>query len=629
MEARKVVCFVGIILMFVFLAEEALGAMPTPGSIAYPSSSSSGSYIITWTSATNPNGYRQFYHLQEQKNNGTWVTVSEYTSSGHRVGMLSNGNYKYRVRACSDELGCGAYRTGTTIAVVSLQAPTSTLSASPTEIPVSGSSNLTWSSTHASNCTLDGVSVEPSGSKAFSNINASRDYTLNCQNALQSVQKIQRITVVPAPIISAFYANPGVVGRGSQTTLHWAVSNAASCTINGASASTPHATAPLTADTTFALVCSGIGGTASSSVIVQAPPPPAITSFTSAANPVEAGMGTTLNWASSNATSCRLNNQPVATSSGSYPTGTLTGNIGYTLVCDGYSGSASRNLSLTVAPRTTLSSFTLDANPIAAGQSTIVRWSVANANSCTMNGTTIPSSGSQNTGVKTNSESFRIQCAGTLNNIDQSLALTVNPAPVISSFNPDQNPIAIGHGTTLRWSTVNATSCTLNGATVSVMGAQSTGALSVNKQYSLICIGTNGATASRDITIVATPEPVATLSSNFTHVETSSGTTVNWTSNNSTSCTLNGNAVALNGSVATGPLTSSKAYDLICVSGVGSVSKSITVTVVPLQTLWRSIGQCDPRTGRVQQICGDSRGCSVNETRTSDAVCKVSTDCQP
>lgn len=64
----------------------------------------------------------------------------------------------------------------------------------------------------------------------------------------------------------------------------------------------------------------------------------------------------------------------------------------------------------------------------------------------------------------------------------------------------DNTTINPGQSTTIHWTTTNATSATLNGASVAVNGSQSTGALSSTTTYTLVATGADG-TAQQSITI--------------------------------------------------------------------------------------------------------------------------------
>lgn len=84
---------------------------------------------------------------------------------------------------------------------------------------------------------------------------------------------------------------------------------------------------------------------------VPAPPPPAPTlSFTASSPSIAYNSATTLNWSSTNATSCTASGSwsGAKGTSGSQSTGTLTSTQTYTLVCSGSGGSAQKSVTVSV-----------------------------------------------------------------------------------------------------------------------------------------------------------------------------------------------------------------------------------------------------------------------------------------
>ena len=87
------------------------GTLPgVPSSITVPSSSTSGSYTISWGPAS---GTVTAYHLYEATNTDFSGQQFVYTGTALSTALSGRGNgtYYYRVRACFDD-DCSAYRTG-------------------------------------------------------------------------------------------------------------------------------------------------------------------------------------------------------------------------------------------------------------------------------------------------------------------------------------------------------------------------------------------------------------------------------------------------------------------------------------------------------------------------------------
>ena len=154
--------------------------------------------------------------------------------------------------------------------------PTVTLAANPTSINSGQSSTLTWSSTNATSCTASGGW---SGAKATSGTEqvtpvATGTYTLSCTGTAGSASQSATVTVVnPPPTLTLTVSDPLVVPTEA-ATLTWSTTNATTCMASGGWSGTKgtsgsESTGLLTAATTFALDCTGPGGSVSESVAVS------------------------------------------------------------------------------------------------------------------------------------------------------------------------------------------------------------------------------------------------------------------------------------------------------------------------------------------------------------------------
>ena len=82
---------------------------PSP---SVPSSSSTGSYTISWTSVPGATSYP----LLEQVNGGGWVSVQNQGATSWSTSSKGNGSYGYTVQACNAG-GCGPWSGTVTITV--------------------------------------------------------------------------------------------------------------------------------------------------------------------------------------------------------------------------------------------------------------------------------------------------------------------------------------------------------------------------------------------------------------------------------------------------------------------------------------------------------------------------------
>jgi YD repeat-containing protein len=125
--------------------EVASGAPPgIPASITVPSSSSTGSYTISWGVAS---GTLTAYELYEATNAGFTGETLAYsgTALSKAISGKGNGTYYYRVRACNGTI-CSGYRTGANPTVVTLAVPAPPASISGPSMNTTGNYSISWSS---------------------------------------------------------------------------------------------------------------------------------------------------------------------------------------------------------------------------------------------------------------------------------------------------------------------------------------------------------------------------------------------------------------------------------------------------------------------------------------------------
>lgn len=105
-------------------------------SLNVPSTSSNGSYSVTWSAVTGATSYT----LQEQVNSGTWATAQSSAALSWTASGKSNGSYGYRVQACNSS-GCGAWSTTASVTVLLPPSAPTSLSVPATS---SGSVAVSW-----------------------------------------------------------------------------------------------------------------------------------------------------------------------------------------------------------------------------------------------------------------------------------------------------------------------------------------------------------------------------------------------------------------------------------------------------------------------------------------------------
>ena len=533
-------------------------------------------------------------------NNATACTASGAWTGAKAVhGSQSTGDL---TATSTYTLTCaGAGGTAKQSATVSVKAPTPTISlvANPSSVLSNGATTLTWSAANATACKASGAW---SGNKALAGTQSSGALTANSVFGLACTgpggSAAQSVTVTVSPHTTAVVslsAKPSTVSRGSETTLAWSATNATACTASGGwSGSKPvsgsQSTGALTANTTYALACTGPGGGATQTTTVSVTSPGPGVSLTLNPTTVKSGASTALTWSSTNATACTASGgwsgaKPV---SGSQSSGALTASKTYTLTCTGPGGSATQSATVTVS--SSAPTVTLKASPstVPSGSAASLSWSSTNATACAASGSwsgALATSGTRATGALTASQSYDITCTGAGGSAMQSATVTVSsPAPTVT-FTASPSSVRSGAASTLTWSATHATACTAQGSwsgSKAVSGTQSTGALTANQSYGLTCTGPGGSASQTAAVSVTAAAPTVTLSANPSTVKSGNTTTLSWTSTNATSCSASGGwsgAKATSGSSATAALTANTTYSITCTGSGGSAVQSATVTV--------------------------------------------------
>lgn len=245
-------------------------------------------------------------------------------------------------------------------------------------------------------------------------------------------------------------------------------------------------------------------------------------------------------------------------------------------------GFAQASVSVNVTPKT-----------IAPGGSATISWSASNVSSCTYEGSSWPSSGSQQVSPPS-TKTYTLVCVPKTGGgqVSGSATLTVTtPSPPTVSVSASPTTINAGQSSTITWSSSNASSCTYDGLSWPVSGSQSVSP-TATKTYTLSCSNAGG-TTSRSVTITVKsasstpPLPTVTASLASTSIPINGTTTVTWSSTNATSCNQGGTS----GTKTVGPYSSAGNRSLIvsCTGAGGTTSKTLNFTVTQNGG---SAGQC-------------------------------------
>jgi hypothetical protein len=327
----------------------------------------------------------------------------------------------------------------------------------------------------------------------------------------------------------------------------------------------------------------------------SAPPPPTVT-LTAIDPTIASGASTTIDWTSTNATTCTASGawSGARATSGQQDTGVLTSSQVYTMTCTGSGGTtapATATVTVTAAPPAV--SITASPNPVASGSGSTISWNVTGATSCLAsggwNGLKNPVSGSQFSAALSASTSFTLDCTGAGGS--QSGSVTVNvtpPAPtVVVTASP--NPVDYGARTTLTKTVTNATSCAwtagnLTGSTAAG-GAVLSLPLTTATTFTLQCTNAGG---SQSGSVLVNVNPILNATVTLTAAPptiTSGGTSrLTWVTTNANACTGTGGTfagarTAGGGFLDVTPATTT-AYGITCTAAAGASASSSTQVIV-------------------------------------------------
>ncbi|UJB64382.1 hypothetical protein YS110_06295 [Acidovorax sp. YS12] len=260
-------------------------------------------------------------------------------------------------------------------------------------------------------------------------------------------------------------------------------------------------------------------------------PPVKIDSFASDAAAVAQGGSYTLNWASTDAASCTLDDAAVAVSGSQIVTAAALGAKSHALRCVGVLAydTLTRNVSVTVeeaaAAPVEITAFTVAPAAVTLGQAATLSWTVEHATGCTASGdwsgSKAAAGGSESvTPAMTGTKTYTLTCTdGTAQSV-KSVTLPVTAAATPPSFtaalSASPTSITVGQSATLNWTAANASSCMASGAWAgsrSLTGTETvTPSAAGTYSYTLTCSGDGpDAVSSTTLTVNASSKSVISL----------------------------------------------------------------------------------------------------------------------
>lgn len=338
--------------------------------------------------------------------------------------------------------------------------PTLSLSASSTSVASGDWTRLSWSAEDAESCIASGdwsTSKSLSGYQWVGPISEQSTYRLRCEGAGGSVTRSVTISVaeVPEPSLTISAADTSI-NEGDSAEISWSAANVDSCGASGdwsgsRSSSGTESIGPLSADATFRLTCTGVGGSITRSVSVSvaaqaapAPAPAPAVSLTAGATLVAAGDATQLSWSATDADTCTASGawSGSKATTGSQSTGNLNGSATFNLTCTGPGGSGSDSVTVAIAAQPSVNLSAADA-VVPKGGSTQLSWSSSNAESCSASADwsgAKATSGSQSVGPINAKATFTLTCSnGVGQNAATTISVAVNDSLILSWQTPTEN----------------------------------------------------------------------------------------------------------------------------------------------------------------------------------------------
>ena len=349
-----------------------------------PAPSPDGDYTVSWQGARCALDFGQGLSCRELQarvgDDGSWTTVSGIPNqaTSHGVTGKAHGTYYYRlVRGEGDALQVVAGPVRVTVAEDDDEEPEPELAASiswdPETVDYGGSSTLSWSSTEATSCELDGSSTTLSGSSEKTNLTETRTSTLTCTGEDDETASASATVTVTAtaPAMPA----PEVAVGDTTATVSWTAPAANGSAITGytlrykrtsetdwtshslGATETSRELQDLTNDVVYEVqveATNGVGSsgwsTPSTRFTPTASEPDLAASISWDPDTVDYGGSSTLSWSATAATGCELDGSST-TLSGSREETNLTADRTSTLVCTGADdATVTATATLTVAP---------------------------------------------------------------------------------------------------------------------------------------------------------------------------------------------------------------------------------------------------------------------------------------
>jgi uncharacterized repeat protein (TIGR01451 family) len=409
------------------------------------------------------------------------------------------------------------------------------------------------------------------------------------------------VTDVVLPPPSGSLVSTGDISVGCTATLNWTAANATSGTLNPGSISVPvgngsggiSVTPVIT--TTYTLTLTGPGGTASYNATVTVTPAPVITAFSALPTNINAGDPVTFSATFTGGSGIITPGDYPITSGGTYvlATGPSVSTV-YTLKVTAPCGAASQDTaSATIAVGNAPFGSLVSTGDISVGCTAALNWTAANATSGTLNPGNISVPVGNGSGsilvTPATTTTYTMTLTGPGGTTSYNATVTVNPAPIITSFSALPTAIDAGDPVTFSAAFTGGIGVITPGNYPITSGG--TYVLPVGPNVSTVftltvtapCGPASQTAASITVTVGGNP-PTGSLRSTGA-ISAGCTTILNWTANDATSGTLNPGNIPIpvengSGRISVTPTTTTT-YTLTLSGPGGTASYKATVTVNP------------------------------------------------
>lgn len=432
--------------------------------------------------------------------------------------------------------------------------------------------------------------------------------------------------LAPSPVVN-LSVNPSTINAGQSATLTWTANNASSVTINpdlGSMALNGSTVVSPSTTTTYVLIASNTGGSATATVILTvnpsatvnptvtanaAPPAPVVTDFSVTPLSINSGGSATLKWDTTGATSVFIEPGIGYVSTSGSQVVSPTSSTSYVLTASNTASTVTSSATLNINPYPPYGSSYpqqhpssspgsapqvnfFDINPpiIDHGSSTTMGWDVSGAYNIFIDQGIgdVPPSGTMTISPPATT-SYTLTATNLYGSVTSLATAIVNPvvgAPVILSFTATPDSITAGFPSTLQWNVTGATSVHINqgiGAVPS-SGTQSVSPTATT-MYTLTATNSSGSSvASTTVMVLVSTTPdlpiITSFISNPTSITTGHSSILQWNVTGATSASIDQNLgyIASSGTRLVSP-TATTTYTLTATNSSGSVKSLTTVTV--------------------------------------------------